>query len=219
MAEGSKKTLTEALLAAQQDVSKLTFAKDAENPFYHNKYVSLNSIIDKVLPVLHKHNILMSQWVAHDGQQPTLVTAFRIPGSDEVMTSEMLLMLKSNDPQGQGSAVTYARRYSLCAILGIVGDEDDDGQAAQTASPSNNAGSAPVPSDNRPASDAQKKLIMNIIGRKGFPDIDQAATIAANMAGITDFTALTMSQASNVIEQLQGSNQTDLQEYLDEVTT
>jgi hypothetical protein len=46
----------------------------------------------------------------------------------------MLLLLAKNDPQGQGSAITYARRYSLCSVLNLVADDDDDGQAAAQGS-------------------------------------------------------------------------------------
>jgi hypothetical protein len=40
----------------------------------------------------------------------------------------MQLLLSKNDAQGQGSAITYARRYALCAVLNLVADDDDDGQ-------------------------------------------------------------------------------------------
>jgi hypothetical protein len=50
--------------------------------------------------------------------------------SGQWIASDMLLHLVKDDPQGQGSAITYARRYSLCSAIGLVADDDDDGQAA-----------------------------------------------------------------------------------------
>jgi hypothetical protein len=63
--------------------------------------------------------------VLHD----TLTTSL-IHKSGQWIESEMPLHLPKQDPQGQGSAVTYARRYAYMAILGLVADDDDDGNAA-----------------------------------------------------------------------------------------
>jgi len=63
--------------------------------------------------------------VLHDTLTTTLIHK-----SGQWIESEMQLHLPKQDPQGQGSAVTYARRYAYMAILGLVADDDDDGNSA-----------------------------------------------------------------------------------------
>jgi uncharacterized protein (DUF3820 family) len=66
---------------------------------------------------------------------PALETRLIHAESGEQITSHMPLVLTKQDPQSQGSALTYARRYALLAILGLVGDEDDDASRAQSPDP------------------------------------------------------------------------------------
>lgn len=115
----------------QAELPKLQ--KTEENPFYKSAYVPLDQVLDKVLPVLHKNNFAVIQAVTHtEDNQPELTTKI-VHTSGQSLDSTMLLMSKSADPQGQGSAITYARRYALVSILGLTVGEDDDGNAATTA--------------------------------------------------------------------------------------
>jgi hypothetical protein len=132
-------SLYKALLAAQKEMPDLQ--KNAVNPHFKNSYISLDSLMEQVLPVLHKHDLLLLQWpTALDrntsgdyvqlGTSPALRTKLvHIPTGDSC-EDVMPLTLERDNPQGQGSAITYARRYALMSILGLVADEDDDGQAA-----------------------------------------------------------------------------------------
>jgi hypothetical protein len=83
-----------------------------------------------VLPVLHKHGLTLLQFptvvVAEANIQPALRTRLSHAATGEFMEDTMLTVGKA-DPQGQGSGITYARRYSVLAILGLAPDEDDDG--------------------------------------------------------------------------------------------
>lgn len=67
----------------------------------------------------------------HIGLETRLIHA----ESGQWISSMAVIPLPKNDPQGMGSAITYARRYSLCAMLGIV-TEDDDGESAKIGSKS-----------------------------------------------------------------------------------
>lgn len=125
------KTIYTDLLAAQREMPKLQ--KTEENPFFKSKYVPLDQVLDKVLPVLNKHNLTLLQTPGFtDDGKSTLITQL-IHTSGETIQSTMLLHSKSADPQAQGSAITYARRYALTAMLGLAVGEDDDGNAATTA--------------------------------------------------------------------------------------
>jgi hypothetical protein len=104
--------------------------KDAVNPHFRSKYASLDHIQDVVFPVLAKHNFaFIARPSTFDGERPSLKYGL-LHTSGESVDGEMPLLLKSNDPQGQGSALTYARRYALSAILGLSTGEDDDGNVA-----------------------------------------------------------------------------------------
>lgn len=87
-----------------------------------------------MLPILSKNGIVLTQSPSFTQIEntlvPTLVTTIIHADSGETTATEMLLMHAKDDPQGQGSAITYARRYSLLSILGLVADEDDDGNSA-----------------------------------------------------------------------------------------
>jgi len=125
----AEKTFYDKFLNAQAEMPKLQ--KDGENPHFRSQFITLDNILHKVLPILHKHGLYLVQSVNRDGETPLLVT--QITDGEQSYQSEMLLMMKANDPQGQGSAITYARRYSIMALLGLSAGDDDDGNSANEA--------------------------------------------------------------------------------------
>lgn len=123
-------SLGEALLAFQTEAPKLQ--KTAINPAFKARYVPLESLMAVVTPALAKHGLI---WVTFPGLNehgaPALMYQLKHVTSGEQVSGEMLLMVRGDGPQAQGSAITYARRYSLMAVLGLVADEDDDGKRAK----------------------------------------------------------------------------------------
>lgn len=122
-------TLAEALLAVQSELPT-AIHKDAENPHFRSKYVTLDALLAVARPALNKHGIVLMQWPgrADDGEL-VLTTRLTHAAAGETHETSMVLLPPKGDPQGQGSAITYARRYSLMAILGLAADDDDDGNA------------------------------------------------------------------------------------------
>lgn len=120
------KTLLEALLAFQKDGP--TVHKDAVNPHFKNRYVSLDSLTQTITPLLSAHGLVWTTMPCHDDAGPALRYRLAHVASGEAIEGVMPLMLSKNDPQGQGSAITYARRYAISAVLGLSA-EDDDGNA------------------------------------------------------------------------------------------
>lgn len=112
------------LLAAQKEMPALQ--KSAINPHFKNKFVPLDELLSTVIPILNAHNFVLMQAPAIWNDAPAL-TYRLIHSSGEVVGDTMLLMCGKDDPQGQGSAITYARRYSLMSMLGLTADADDDG--------------------------------------------------------------------------------------------
>jgi hypothetical protein len=130
--------LAMALVSAQAEFSAVP--KDSVNPFFKSKYAGLPEVVKHTAPILSKHGLAVSQFIDSSGDNDTLTT-YLLHTSGQYISHEMRLHLVKNDPQAQGSAVTYARRYSYMSCLGIVADDDDDGNFATQATQQ----SAPAP--------------------------------------------------------------------------
>ena len=119
--------LAAALSAAQGEFQAVP--KKADNPFFKSKYADLPSVVLAASPILTKYGLSVSQLPDFDGEHDLLTTTI-MHSSGEWLEASARLHLVKDDPQGQGSATTYARRYAYSGALGIVTDEDDDGNAA-----------------------------------------------------------------------------------------
>lgn len=102
--------------------------KDSINPFFKSKYADLGSVWDAARPVLSKHGLCVMQTTDILGEKNILITTLA-HSSGQWMKSSILINPTKNDSQGVGAAMTYLRRYSLAAIVGVV-TEDDDGETA-----------------------------------------------------------------------------------------
>jgi len=123
--------LASALVAAQAEFSAVP--KGSSNPFFKSKYAALPDVVASASPVLAKHGLAVTQSITFvNGSQGPIdaLNTTLLHKSGQFIEHAMILHLPKNDPQGQGSAVTYARRYAYMAILGLVADDDDDGNAA-----------------------------------------------------------------------------------------
>lgn len=127
----SIKELASALIQVQKKLPKVE--KTKTNPFFSSKYVPLEEVMPKALEVLNKNGLTLIQTVGYNLNGSTLTTML-VHTSGEWISDEQPLLLAKNDPQGQGSAITYARRYALMSAVGIVADQDDDGTKASKAS-------------------------------------------------------------------------------------
>jgi len=126
------KTLMEALLAVQAKLPSLPLGKDREGQVGQQKvkYLSLDKIMDVAMPLLNAQGLV---WITYpttlDGK-PALRYCLEHVVSGESRGDTMLLMLDKDNSQGQGSAITYARRQAISSVLGLTPDDDDDGKAA-----------------------------------------------------------------------------------------
>ena len=119
--------LTKALVAAQAEFPAIP--KTSENPFFKSKYADLADVKAITVPITTKHGLAVTQHPSHSERGDTLVTML-LHTSGQFIKAEMELHLTKTDAQGQGSAMTYARRYAYMAALDLVADEDDDGNQA-----------------------------------------------------------------------------------------
>lgn len=125
--------LASALIQVQREMAPAT--KDGNNPFTKSRYATLNSVMDSCREALLAHGIWLTQLPVpappelgpgHIG----LLTKLTHAESGQWQSAYMVIPLPKADPQGMGSAISYGRRYSLTAMLGMV-MEDDDGEGAK----------------------------------------------------------------------------------------
>lgn len=99
------------------------------------KYLNLATILKTIKPVFEKHGLAFSQRVtfSNEGEARQVIGTVEtiIFDSEEQMVACSYPFFVTGDPQQVGSAITYARRYSLYAVLGIFPDKDDDGAYAK----------------------------------------------------------------------------------------
>ncbi len=125
----ASKNLYQKLAEFQNEVGAIK--KDSVNPHFKNKYADVNTVLEAVVPALTKVGLVMVQKTItkEDSQKYLLTQIIDIDKTTDLIDSEILLMTNKNDMQGLGSAITYARRYSIVNLL-CLGAEDDDGQRA-----------------------------------------------------------------------------------------
>lgn len=128
MSENTNKQISAAFVKAQTSFAPAI--KSSLNPHYKSKYVDLAGCVDAVIDSLNENGIALLQKTHLDAGGGVTVETVLIHSTGETLSGGLLhVPAPKNDPQGYGSALTYARRYSLMAACGIA-PEDDDGNAA-----------------------------------------------------------------------------------------
>ena len=120
------KEIAAAFVKAQKDF--LPAVKSSENPFYNSKYADLASCIDAVIGSLNANGIALVQHTSEADKGVIVHTTFLHESGEVMETGSIFFPAVQNTPQAFGSALTYARRYSLMTACGIA-PEDDDGHA------------------------------------------------------------------------------------------
>jgi hypothetical protein len=148
----SVKEIAAALAKVQGSIKPAL--KDANNPFFKSRYADLASVWDSCREPLSTNKLAVTQLPAESEAGRVALTTMLIHGSGEWIASTCSIKLAKDDPQAAGSALTYLRRYMLSAIVGIVADDDDDGNHASgrdNASGKMNGSHVPPPVANRMA--------------------------------------------------------------------
>ena len=123
-------TLHRAMARAFAEIEAAT--KSADNPFFKSKYADLGAIIGTVKPALVNHGLFFTQH-CHPSEDGVIVeTILHHRGGESLSMGQLYVPANKRDPQGFGSAQTYARRYALQTAFGVP-VEDDDGNSASKA--------------------------------------------------------------------------------------
>lgn len=182
VSEPDPETLGEALLAVQVE-AKAVQADAINEGFKRNgkpsKYVPLETLMPAILPLLNKHGLI---WITRPIEGPMLNYELLHVESDESITGTMPLLGVSNMQQ-LGGAITYARRQSLMAVLGLVAEKDDDGEKSSKR-PSG---------DDRPLPKASREKMLEQIEASGK---DLAMILGA--VGVTSVDEVTIGKAKEI---------------------
>lgn len=167
-----------ALIKAQGELKHAT--KDSANPHFRSKYADLATVLDTCKPVLQANGLAITHQRMSLEQGEHLVTTLWHSSGQYLQSTSRLLPTK-NDPQGYGSAMTYARRYDLSALIGLA-SEDDDGNAASNA-PSGNVA-------NENAKTYAKAFKSNALRSEFVKNVENAFDKALNLKELVDLMAV-----------------------------
>jgi len=121
------KNIATALVKAQKAFGPAL--KSSTNPHFKSRYADLSACVEAVIDGLNGAGIALVQRTSEDATGVTVETVFIHESGEMLECGKLHVPAAKQDPQGYGSALTYARRYSLMAACGIA-PEDDDGNAA-----------------------------------------------------------------------------------------
>jgi hypothetical protein len=145
-------SLVAALAAAQGEMRAADL--DRTNPAFKSRYATLASVMDAIRAPLARHGLAITHTLA--SQPGGVVVGTALLFGEERLGTEILMPLPQNaTPQAVGSAITYGRRYGVSALLAVVADDDDDGEAV--SAPMREAGrqarraEPPAPAPAKPA--------------------------------------------------------------------
>lgn len=115
--------LASAMCKAQTKVG--IALKNAVNPHLKNRYADLGAVWDAVSSALQENSLSVLQMPSPSDDGKLHMETVLMHESGEFVSSVMVMPLSKQDPQGYGSALTYARRYALAALMGVTQDDDD----------------------------------------------------------------------------------------------
>jgi hypothetical protein len=200
-----------AFVLALQAVEDVTRSKTVNAGNMRYAYADLDAVLEAAKPVLTVNGLAVTQAAAQDG-----ITALLMHASGQWLSFPPLqVTTQQNTPQGQGSALTYARRYQMLALLNIA-TEDDDGKSASKP----RKAAAPKATDDDPnkyqgpneavfrgdaPSDAQRAKAMAMCKELGITDRTNRNTYFSAWVGrdVGSFNDLTRKEAGLVIDQLE----------------
>ena len=207
--------LATALAKAQSAIQPAI--KDAENLGFKNaktgkasKYADLAAVWEACRAPLSANGLSVVQLPADTEPGRVALTSMLLHASGQYISATFSMRPMQDTPHGAGSALTYLRRYALAALVGVVADEDDDGNAASNhsgapyAAPreqTNGNGHSAVPGK---ASEKQIKMLFAIWKKGEYDGTLQAWIVDTFGCKVDD---LTIKQASEAIETLQPSEQ------------
>ncbi|CRH23000.1 ERF family protein [Carnobacterium maltaromaticum] len=175
--------------------------KDANNPFFKSKYVTLEGVIKSVDTAIIDTGLTWYQEPVSDNNKIGVATHIFHESGEWLAFEPFYVTPTKVDPQAQGSALTYAKRYSLAAAFGISSDIDDDGNgASNNDKPNTNNQTGSIIS---PKQIGMVKNLFNQFATLTKADVKKVSEFALSHYKITKLENATSSQASALIKYMQ----------------
>ena len=209
-------TIAELAKALAKAQAMMEGAKqDAENPFFKSRYSTLSSVWDACRKPLSENGLSVVQPCSDDADGKLVIETTLLHSSGEWITGRLALNPVKNDPQGIGSAITYGRRYSLAAMVGISPEDDDAEKAmdrekkpakqaqkqqpAQPLKPQQETPPPDKPAQPRMATEAQIRKIYMVTKENGNTQ-EYVHEAIKTIYGVNSTKELTLAQASEFIK-------------------
>ena len=198
--------LAKALSVAQGKIEGAK--KDSTNPFFKSSYADLSSVWDACRKPLSDNGLAVVQTTTLTFDEDIIVDTTLLHSSGEWINGQLAVRPTKNDPQGMGSALTYARRYTLAAIVGVA-PEDDDAEGATSRQPKQEqktppevAKSTTEPTKGELRTPAQVKKIFASAKGMGY-DEDNLRSLMIMKCKVESTKLLTKKQAGELIEAIE----------------
>lgn len=160
--------------------------KDSTNPHFKSKYSDLASVMESIREPIGKNGLSVWQDATLDDQGVSVTTRIVHQSGEWVEFGPLIIPLGKKDAHGIGSAVSYGKRYGLCAALGVVSD-DDDGNAAVDSVSKKAAKDIPMP---KRITDQQVDELRDIL-QECSPDYQKSVRQGLIQLGIKSFDNVT----------------------------
>ena len=115
------------------DLPEITRDQTASTGSYSYSYADINSILRMLKPALAAHGLVLAQPIKPDGDRMEITTQIIEADTGHSITFPGPSFPVKGDPQAQGSAITYYRRYALVSLFGLAAHDDDGAQASRAA--------------------------------------------------------------------------------------
>ena len=200
------KTLYEALAETQNNIEQPK--KEASNPMFKSSYVTLDAVINSIVKARKAAGAkFFFTNIVNDGLMITRVIGYGetldLTGSK---VANDLGNRGTNSAQAEGSALTYARRYSLSMAFGIASDVDDDGNAANNDQHTQTNSTGSKPKD--PLNSEYGKLSKQIQAKRNIDEVaffqGLSGSVGLNLKQFMDFAKLSQTQKQMIVETLRG---------------
>jgi len=166
------KNIAAAFVKAQNEFGPAL--RDGNNPHFRSKFATLESCIEAVLSSLNKHGIALLQVTSVADNGVIIETTFLHESGEMLSAGKLFIAAEKQSPQGYGSALTYARRYSLMCACGIA-PEDDDGNSAEGKRTAPPVASSPAPLAVAMQAVAERTAVEGIMDSLAMPEDKRAA--------------------------------------------
>lgn len=176
--------------------------KTSTNPHFRSRYADLASCIEAVVDALNNNGIAFTQMTSECETGVIIETIFIHESGDIICSGKLYVPATKHDAQGYGSALTYARRYSLMCACGIAPEDDDGNAATKTAPRPASAKSVPQDTfDKLPVADQNqiRSFAVEIIAMAAKDDIAGCVEYVKSLELDADWTAALWSQLDSKI--------------------